>query len=81
MRLALEFVNYLQGLDINKRLTAFHYKSCGGLIDVRSLSLMPDPLQFPGTITFSASAALNTTLSAPLNVSYRSMEQLVWDIF
>ncbi|XP_052672714.1 uncharacterized protein LOC128155172 [Crassostrea angulata] len=55
------------GLDHSKRLTAFSFKNCGGMIDVRSLSVQPDPLQFPGTITFSASAALNTTLSAPLN--------------
>ncbi|XP_048775551.2 uncharacterized protein LOC125680151 [Ostrea edulis] len=57
------------GLDKSKRLTAFHYKNCGGMIDVRSLSVMPDPLQFPGTITFSASGALNATLSAPLNAA------------
>lgn len=59
----------LQGLDHSKRLTAFSFKNCGGMIDVKSLSVKPDPLQFPGTITFSASAALNSTLNAPLNAS------------
>nr|XP_022326877.1 uncharacterized protein LOC111126484 [Crassostrea virginica] len=63
---SLEFFQK-SGLDHSKRLTAFSFKNCGGMIDVKSLSVKPDPLQFPGTITFSASAALNSTLNAPLN--------------
>ncbi|XP_062594694.1 uncharacterized protein LOC134256106 [Saccostrea cucullata] len=55
------------GLDPSKRLTAFHFKNCGGMVDVKSLSVTPDPLQFPGTITFSASVALNTTVSGEIN--------------
>ncbi|XP_033743266.1 ganglioside GM2 activator-like [Pecten maximus] len=56
----------------NKRskVTAFQWMDCGGTgAAFKSLTVSPDPLKFPGTMTIGASAVINTTLDSPLQTN------------
>ncbi|KAJ8298383.1 hypothetical protein KUTeg_024914 [Tegillarca granosa] len=48
----------------------FSFKDCGGKIaHAYSLTVSPDPLQFPGTATLSFNATLSAELKSPLQAS------------
>lgn len=47
------------------------WKNCGGdAAGFTDLTLTPDPLQFPGTLSITAKAFFNATVMAPLAVSF-----------
>ena len=50
----------------------FQWKSCGApsdLVSFSSLALKPDPLTFPGNITFSGQGQIKSDLTSPISVS------------
>ncbi|OWF41286.1 ganglioside GM2 activator-like [Mizuhopecten yessoensis] len=54
----------------SSKVTAFQWMDCGGMgAHIKSLSLSPDPLKFPGTMTIGASAIISTKLDSPLQAN------------
>ncbi|XP_060073308.1 ganglioside GM2 activator-like [Ylistrum balloti] len=52
------------------KVTAFKWSACGGSgATFKSLSVSPDPMKFPGTLTIAASAVINTKLDTPLQTN------------
>ena len=55
-----------------RRLSAFQWQNCGApdkeWMVVESLSILPDPIFIPGTITINATVAVNKTVHSPLQV-------------
>ncbi|XP_069128950.1 ganglioside GM2 activator-like [Argopecten irradians] len=57
------------GSDKSK-VTAFQWMNCGGTgAGFKTLTVSPDPLKFPGTMTIGASATINSTLDSPLQTN------------
>ncbi|WAR00002.1 SAP3-like protein [Mya arenaria] len=51
------------------KLTSFVWKDCGGksaLVNIKSLSISPDPLSFPGTLNVAADFLVKKALVKPL---------------
>ncbi|XP_060603852.1 ganglioside GM2 activator-like [Ruditapes philippinarum] len=54
-----------------RKLKSFSWKDCSTsapLVNVKSLSITPDPLQFPGNLVVSADVNVKQSLSQPLQV-------------
>lgn len=59
-----------QGIKKSSRVEAFQWQNCGNNdpATVMSLSVTPDPLQFPGTVNIAGKLQFNSSFAAPLPV-------------
>lgn len=57
----------------------FSYKNCGPSNDplqIQALSVVPDPIHFPGLLNISATVSLAQSVPAPISVSLKIVKQV-----